>query len=187
MAQRKQREDTRADESTAPDVQADIPDVADPDTQQVEQWDETKARVLIDANAAVQSLVDWLAERATKTDEDEWASMAASVGRILSGQSAEEVLQQDLPISGKQFVNQPFVLHGFTITDTDYSEGPIPWYANMDVTIRGGERRILNCGGAKILAKLKVLDDEGDYPYYLMLSGKETKRGYTVLDLVKPV
>jgi hypothetical protein len=134
---------------------------------------------------AMQTLFNWLVDRASRTDEDDFAQMEASVRRILQGSSAEEVLREDLPISGKTYLDKPFQLHGLTVTETDFAEGGAPFYANLDVTIAGGERRILNVGGIKVLAKLAVIDQEGDYPYFVVLKGHETKKGFTVLDLVQ--
>lgn len=134
---------------------------------------------------AMQILFNWLVEKASRTDEDDFAQMEASVRRILEGASAEDVLREDLPISGKTYLDKPFQLHAFTVTETDFVEGGAPFYANLDVTIAGGERRVLNVGGMKVLAKLAVLDREGDYPYFVMLKGHNTKKGFTVLDLVQ--
>lgn len=187
MASRKTREQEPVEHLDGQLSTEDMPPVTDPAAQQIEPAYDIPERPTGQDVDAVQSLLDWLVDKASKTDQDEWAQMAASVGRILAGGSAEEVLSQDLPISGKSFVDRPFWLHGFTVTETDFPEGPIPFYANMDVSVAGGERRVVNCGGAKVLAKLKVLDDEGDYPYMVMLTGKKTKAGNTVLDLVRPV
>lgn len=138
------------------------------------------------AGPAVRELTEWLADHASRSDVDTWQDMERAVAKILSGDSAEDVLKKDLPISGKTFLNRPFLLHGFTITESDYEEGS-PFYANLDVTVNAGaERHILNVGGIKVLAKLKRLSDIGEWPYAVMLTGDTTKRGFTVLDLVEP-
>lgn len=139
------------------------------------------------AAPALMALTNWLVDTASRSDEDDWAAMEKSVARILNNEgSAEDILKQDLPISGKGFLNRAFLIHGFTLTESDHEEG-MPFYANLDVTLAmGGERRILNVGGTKVLAKLMMLDRLGEWPLPAMLVGTETKKGHLILDIVKP-
>ncbi len=146
-----------------------------------------EAGAIAEPAPAMQTLVEWLTDHAGRTDEDNWVAMEASVAKILSGGgTAEEILRQDLPISGKQYANRPFLIHAFTLTESEHEEGPLPFYANLDVTVAGGERRVLNVGGIKVMAKLMMLDQAGEWPVQAMITAKVTKSGRTVLDLVLP-
>jgi hypothetical protein len=133
---------------------------------------------------AMTSLAEWLADKASGNDSTTALAMENAVARILSGESAEDVLTSDVPVSGKMYVDKPFTLYGFAITESDFEEGS-PYYANLDVTLgTDPRRRILNVGGIKVLAKLMKLDEFGEWPVVVKLTSSETKRGYQVLDLV---
>jgi hypothetical protein len=140
----------------------------------------------LDGHDALQTMMDWCVERAQVTAEDQWSVMAAEVARILAGEDATSVLSESKPLRGKDFVGRPFRIDGFTLTETDYAEG-WPFYANIHATIdRDGTTAVINCGGPKVIASLMRLDQLDAFPCFAMLQGKQTKAGYTVLDLVAP-
>jgi hypothetical protein len=153
--------------------------------------------VVVTLPPAMQSLMDWCVEYATRTDEDEWSAMEASVARILQGEDAASVLEEDAPLQAQELctkvgrtpdqrVSPVMLLDGFTLTATDYSEG-WPFYANMDVTIQpGNQRKIVNCGGIKVVAKLRMLAEFGEWPLPITITADKTKKGNTVLDIVTP-
>lgn len=135
---------------------------------------------------ALQSLMDWCTERSALTESDQWAVMEAEVARILAGEDATAVLSESKPINGKDNPNKPFRINGFTLTPTDFSEG-WPFYANINATIdRDGTTAVINCGGPKVVATLKRLEELDAIPCVAMIKASQTKRGFTVLDLVLP-
>jgi hypothetical protein len=133
---------------------------------------------------AMQTLMDWCQEYMMENAADSAAAMAAEVARILSGEDAESVLSESAPLNGKEHLEKPFMLHGFTLNPTDFTEG-WPFYAAMDASIPGtGDRFVITCGGPKVIAALKRLHELGEYPYPVKIRGKETRAGFTVLQLV---
>lgn len=134
---------------------------------------------------AMQALVQWMAERANRDDTDEWAAMERSVARILAGEDAEEVLREDTPVKGEDIAGRPFTLHGFDLTETDFQEGN-PVYATLDVTFPGNARHhVVNIGGMKVLARLMMLDQLGEWPQFVMITSKQTRSGNRVHDIVR--
>lgn len=135
---------------------------------------------------AMTTLVQWLDSRAVDGDQATAQAMEDAVARILSKEAdAVKILTEDVPISGKTFTNRPFRLNSFVINEGDF-EGS-PYYASLNVSIGNPpEGRILNVGGLKVLAKLMMLEEAGEWPVVAMLKGNQTRAGYTVLDLVMP-
>jgi len=132
----------------------------------------------------LQDLMTWCVEYAQNHAADTADAMAAEVRRILAGEDAASVLAESKPLAGKDFLDKPFLVHSFTLNPTDFTEG-WPFYASMECSIPGrGEAFVLNCGGPKVIAALRRLDELGEYPYPVKVRGKETKAGRTVLQLV---
>lgn len=170
----------------------DLPTTTPPQTQQVvpatpvtpEPSIGVVTAQIVSPDEAVQTLMDWCVEYYESQEEDENAVMAREIARILAGENAVDVLSERTPIQGKEYPWRPFMLHGFMLTKTDFSEG-WPFYASMDTTARGGsEHFVINCGGPKVMATLMRLEQIGEYPYYVQINAKPTKQGFTVLDLV---
>lgn len=135
---------------------------------------------------ALQTMMDWCEQRAALTESDQWSVMEAEVARILRGEDAETVLSESKPLSGKDNTGKPFRIDGFTLTPTDFSEG-WPFYANINATIdRDGTTAVINCGGPKVIATLMRLEQLDAIPCFAMLKGTQTRKGFTVLDLVLP-
>lgn len=137
-----------------------------------------------DPDSAMQNMMEWCVEYEQEHAADNAAVMAQEVARILAGEDAESVLSESTPLAGKDHTEKPFLLHGFTLNPTDFSEG-WPFFASMQCSVPGqGTSFVLNCGGPKVIAALMRLHQLGEYPYPLKLRGKTTKAGYTVLQLV---
>lgn len=175
----------------------DTPDPAAEGMARVVTNEQAQTGEIVIGGPALQSLMNWCVEFAQRTDEDDWAAMERSVAQILAGADAVEVLTKDTPLQGKEMcthpgrsekerVSVPILVHGFTLTATEYEDG-WPFYANMDAEIPStGQRRVINCGGVKVIAKLKRLDEFGEWPYLLHLVGTRTRAKNTVLDLSDP-
>lgn len=132
----------------------------------------------------LQNLMDWCIAYVEEHAVDNAAVMAAEVRRIMAGEDAEAVLSESAPLSGKDHTDKPFMLHGFTLQPTDFTDG-WPFYANIDATVPGtGTTFVLNCGGVKVIAALRRLHELGEYPYPVKVKGNETRAGRTVLALV---
>jgi hypothetical protein len=156
------------------------------------EQDTSGARVVQADGAAIpgelvdvmQNMMDWCVAYEAEHAADNAAVMAAEVARILAGEDAETVLGESAPLNGKDHTEKPFLLHGFTLNPTDFSEG-WPFYASMQCTVPGtGDSFTLNCGGPKVVAALRRLHEIGEYPYPVKVRGKETRQGFTVLQLV---
>jgi hypothetical protein len=142
------------------------------------------ASVPADPDSAMQNMMEWCVEYEQEHAADNAAVMAAEVARILAGEDAEAVLSESAPLHGKEHLEKPFLLMGFTLNPTDFTEG-WPFFASMQCTVPGqGTSFVLNCGGPKVIAALMRLHQLGEYPYALKLRGKTTRAGYTVLQLV---
>lgn len=132
----------------------------------------------------MQSLMDWCVQYAEEHAADSADAMAAEVRRILAGEDAVAVLAESAPLNGKEHTEKPFLLHGFTLNPTDFSEG-WPFYASMEASIPGsGDRFVVNCGGPKVIAALMMLWKMGEFPYPVKIRAKETRSNRTVLQLV---
>jgi hypothetical protein len=133
---------------------------------------------------AMQALVSWLAAKAEGTDDDTYADAEAMIRRVLSSDNPDEVLREETILHGKEFLDQPFLCHGFRVREGEFEDGA-PFYALLDVTIAAGtERRVVSCGGWRVLAALSVLDNLGEWPQEMMIKGNRTKKGFTALNLV---
>lgn len=135
---------------------------------------------------AMQSLMEWVADRTTRDDQDDFAAMERTIARILAGEDAEQVLRRDTPVKGEDIADRPFLLHGFDLTESDFEEG-FPVYANLHATMPGDPvQRVVNIGGLKVLAALKRLEEIGEWPVEVMIVVDGTRKGHSVNALVAP-
>jgi hypothetical protein len=153
--------------------------------------------VLVGFGPAMTALADWCIKETEIMDEDRNAAMEAAVARALAASDPAEALKRDLPIAGqtlctragksdRERVSPAMILYGFTIGASEFQEG-FPFYANMECGVGSPpERRIVNIGGPKVLATLKVLRESGEWPQTVMISATKTRAGNTVLDLFGP-
>lgn len=158
-----------------------IPDVASPQGQQVEP---VEPEAVVYDDDVLQNMMDWCMSYMEEHASDSAAAMAAEVRRILAGEDAVDVLAETAPLNGKEHTEKPFLLHSFELNPTDFTEG-WPFYASMKCTVPAtGDAFTLNCGGPKVIAALRRLHEIGEYPYLVKVRGKETRKGFTVLQLV---
>ena len=177
----KTNQDQQTDEAAPWEIPPTEGDASIGEGQQIEP---ATAPVDGDLQDVLQSLMDWCQSYMMENAADSADAMAAEVRRILSGEDAESVLAESAPLNGKEHLEKPFLLHGFTLNPTDFTEG-WPFYAAMDASVPGtGDRFVITCGGPKVIAALKRLHDLGEYPYPVKIRGKETRAGRTVLQLV---
>lgn len=137
--------------------------------------------------AVVQNFIQWLADKADTTDEDQYAVMASIIGEIMQAENVAEALAERNAASAKDLVNRPLILHGFDIREGSFEESEIPFYAALTMSVPGTEStRLVTCGGMKVLAVLRKLEEFGEWPQLVMFTAKETKKGFTALNLVRP-
>jgi hypothetical protein len=137
--------------------------------------------------AIVQNFVEWLAERADTTDEDQYAVMASIVGEIMASPDVASALAERSSLSAKDLINRPLILHGFEIREGSFEESDLPFYASLTMSTPGQDAtRNVTCGGMKVMARLRKLDEFGEWPQLVMFTAKETRKGFTALDLVRP-
>lgn len=137
--------------------------------------------------AVMQSFMNWMVERATTTDEDQFNVMASIVSEILASNSPAELLAERSAVSGRDIVGQALLLHGFELRAGDFEDSMVGHYAAMTMSRPGSEEtRIVTCGGMKILAKLYKLDEFDEWPQVVVFTEKKTSKGYGVLDMVSP-
>lgn len=167
-------------------AQGDMPDWAQGPSTDVAEVDAGKEGQVVPGGPATQSLVQWLAEKATEGDMDTFAAMEAAIARMMQSESPDQVLAEDMPLHGKDFLDTPFTCSGFSLREGEFEEGS-PFYAMLEVTVGNtGERRVISVGGWKVLAQLMMLDIMEAFPVVLIIRGRPTRKGYTVLSLQRP-
>jgi len=162
----------------------------DPGAQQVEVSASAAEVPADDGDAALQSLMDWCARKIEESEEGSFAAIKRIVRDTLASKTPDEVLREQLPTSGRDFVDRPFIAFGFGLTESEFSESDgCPFYANLDIAIGNPpKRRVVNVGSWKVMAQLMMLDLMGEWPQTLVIRQKKraTKKGYFPLSLVRP-
>lgn len=138
------------------------------------------------AGPVMQVLVQWLATKASGTDDDTYAAYESMMAQIMGAEDIAQVLTEQTPLHGKEFLDKPFLLNGFEIREGEFEEGA-PFYAVLNVTLPATqESRVITCGGWIVLAQLARMEQEGEWPLAMKIRGKKTSKGYTALRLVAP-
>jgi hypothetical protein len=134
----------------------------------------------------LQQLIDWCAEQVANQGEDNMAVSEDMVRRMLTADSPEEVLREEVPKSGKDFIGIPLLLVDWRINESDYEDGEgFPYYASLRVMVGNPpESRVINCGGIKVMAAIMRLVQLGEFRQFVKLTGKKNKAGRTPLNLV---
>lgn len=144
--------------------------------------------------AAVQTFMTWVTQRAQTTDEDQYAIMASVMGEIMTASNMAELMEERAPLHARDLVGQPLILFGFELREGDYEESTIGFYAALTCGRPGSElTRVVTCGGMKVLVKLMMIenfigreDTEDQWPIPIVFTEKRTKKGYGVLDIIDP-
>ena len=145
-------------------------------------------------DAAMQSFVGVLTERAQTTDEDQYSIMAQVTAEIMAADNMAELMSERASLHARDVVGVPMLLHGFEIREGTFEDGILPFYAAMTCGRPDSEHtRIVTCGGMKVLAKLirmdQIINTEGSpegYPQVFWFTEKRTSNGFSVLDIVRP-
>lgn len=143
--------------------------------------------------AALQTFIDWLAERANTTDEDQFEIMAQITAEILTAPDMASLMSEATTLHARDVIGVPMLMHGFEIREGTFESGPFPFYAAITCSRPDAERsRIVTCGAAKVLAKLKrmeeLITDENtgdEWPQVFWFTEKQVANGNTVLDIVR--
>lgn len=132
----------------------------------------------------MQDFMQWLIEKATTTDEDQYAVMASIMGEIMAAENPAEVMAERSTVSAADVIGRPFLLHSFEVRAGDYEESLFQHYAALTISPPGSSTtRILTTGAAKVLMKLYALDRFDEWPQPIMFTSKQGKKG-NVLDIV---
>lgn len=145
-------------------------------------------------DAAVQTFMTWVTERAQTTDEDQYAIMASVMGEIMSSGNVAELMEERAPLHARNLIGKPLILFGFEIREGDFEDSAIGFYAALTCGRPGTDAtRVVTCGGMKVLAKLMMLEhfiaSEGNddtWPQPIVFTEKRTKKGFGVLDIIRP-
>lgn len=137
--------------------------------------------------ANMQTFMNWCVAKAETTDEDQFAIMASIMSEIMESDSPEELMRERSALHAKDILGRPLLMHGFEIREGDYEDSAIGFYAAITASAPGSDStRVITCGGMKVLMKLFMLDGFNEWPQPFMFTGKETRKGYTALDIVRP-
>lgn len=143
--------------------------------------------VVTNGDLVMQSFIQWCVEHASGTDEDTNAMMQEILVDILLKDNIADALRESAPLGADELVGVPLILHNFQIREGDHAESLIGFYAALTVSRAGFEgTRVVTCGGMKVLARLKKIDEFDAFPCPVMFTSKKTKKGNTILDMVTP-
>lgn len=141
----------------------------------------TKAR----NDAAMQTFVTWLTERADQGDEELYDVMASIMSDMLQADNAADLLKESTVLHAKEILNTPLILHSFDIREGSYEDSLLGFYAAMTVSRPGMDQtRIITCGATKVLMKLYNLERIGEMPVLFWFKSKPGKKG-DILDIVR--
>jgi hypothetical protein len=145
-------------------------------------------------DAAMQTFMTWVTQRADTTDDDQYAIMASVMGEIMTSNNVASLMEERAPLHARDVVGRPLILFGFEIREGQYEDSAIGFYAALTCGRAGSdETRVITCGGMKVLAKLMMLemfierdDNDDTWPQPIVFTEKQTRKGYGVLDIVRP-
>lgn len=161
--------------------------VATPSKEELAKLGATVGEVQTRTLTNMQTFIDWQIERASTTDEDQYALMASIISEIMESANAEEVLQEKSALHARDITMVPLLMHGFELREGTYEDSQTGYYAAITVSRAGSDStRVVTCGGMKVLAKLMMLDRFGEWPQLFYFTEKRTSNGYGVLDIVRP-
>lgn len=172
-----------------------IPDVIDADEAQLAVFESmdtdprTGAKVKIgqpetDDDTMVQDFVVWLQESADANNQDSMARLAEMLRQASTAESVADALRDTPTISGKDFVDMPFLATGFEIHEGSFDAEEIPYFASIRAQHPNyPQGLVINCGGEKVLVHLYTLERLGQWPIPLKFTGKSTRKGHVVLSL----
>lgn len=166
--------------STPADQSAELPEWAKPPADESASEAAPIVAPVASATPALDNLLEWLVAEADDNDGGTAAAMEAIVRQTLSADNMAQALRQTLPQSASQFVGMPMLLNGFTIRSSDYDEGSgPPFYASLQVMAGNPpEPRVINIGGWKPLAQIKVLSEIGTWPMVVkIVEAAKAKKG----------
>lgn len=169
------------------------------DVSTVDEQDVVQAEIVLAAERAANfvatrgygpastALVMYIAEKAVDESDLNVVITEQLAERLLSAQSADDILLPFDPVQGKTKLGQPIYIEGCTIIESEY-EG-FPWYVSLRCKVPAtGETYVLTTGGEKVVMQAAAADRAGQWPLYckLVQTDKETKAGFRPLEL-RPV
>lgn len=132
----------------------------------------------------VQDFIVWLQEKAEEGNADTMAMLAQALRQADGAQSVREALKEPATASSKDVLDRPFLALSFTIHEGQYEDSDLPFFASIEAKFQEIEEPvILNTGAFKVLAVLRALERLNEWPLPMVFTGKNTKRGRTVVSL----
>lgn len=102
------------------------------------------------------------------------------LARILSSESADQVLAPLVPVAASAMVGFPIIVDAVRWMKSDFAEGA-GMYALIDAVDQStGEKRLITCGGMNVLAQLFALERLQAFPVHVKITraAKATANGY---------
>lgn len=129
-----------------------------------------------DSDAA---LARFLSSATEQAPVDPAAATMDIIRRILAGDTAEDVLQQQAALHARDFINDPLTILGYTYNESDFEQGP-KFYMVIDAVTSDGESAKITCGALNVMAQLFRLNELKAFPIKARIveTGKATKAGY---------
>lgn len=108
------------------------------------------------------------------------------VRRILSGDTADDVLEGQEAIHAKDVLGDNLVVTGVRWNESDQESGP-NFYALIDCVDEKGEGYAVTCGAISVMAQLFRLNELGAFPVCVVIeeAAKPTRSGYRPMSLRK--
>ena len=142
------------------------------------------------AGPAIRTLVEWLESQVSGGDADPFAGLESMIRQVFEADTPADVLKERIPVSGKSFLRKPFVLNGFSVTRSEFSEGDgCPYYLNLQATDeRTGETVVINIGSWIVCAQVAALVNADSLPVRCEIREKDkpTSKGFYPLRLHMP-
>lgn len=199
---------TSAAEDNAPDWMRDpeTPDVTDPDAQQVavpvgevvegdliEPDAEAMRRAADYAlsrkfQAATTQLLLYIAAHAQDTADLNVVILEQMSQRLLTAESADDVLDPFGTVKGQQLLDKPLMVTGAQFLEGDFKDG-FPWYVSLQVESQAQGGIIpVTVGGEKLVFQVASLDMHDAWPQLVEIhrADKPTKQGFYPLELRRP-
>lgn len=140
----------------------------------------------LDADGPTSAVAMFLAEETAETVMGDTGSYRQQIMDILASESIDAVLTPIEAESLRDYVGQPFTLHGFSVHESDREPGN--FYASLGAVLDvDGSKHVLNCGHQTVVAQCIALERLDGFPVrvFAQQANKPNKHGTYMLRLHK--
>lgn len=179
--------------------QGDAPDWAGPQADPSKPADGTSSGVqaytvpstgeVIPMGEASMKLIEWCATRESEDDSTTADAMEQMIADILTAESVEDVLSEQLTVPVEKILGIPVQINGVRVGRTEFADG-FPFYALLDCQYgQGMKPHVVSCGAFKVMAQLARMDMLAEWPQVVVFkkAEKPTKQGYYPIALTRPI